>query len=420
MWPLPTRAILTVVAGLFAILLSAANALAHPCPPFTQPPSNTPGNVLIQEFPPGGPMETAWRIRFGHATGKGLYITGAWFKSAPGESWMRVLWDARVADIFVPYHTGSPRFYDLTNFNFPLVNATSADAGACGKIIDGKVIHDVRTHGVLWKDDTDVRHGHELAIWATLDSANYNYIMSYAFRGDGTIALRLGATSRNLPGAELEAHMHNALWRIDMDLNGFTSDSVFEAEHHETIGGPGASDTFKPFNHGVEGSKNWRASKFTEILVRDSKLNSQRKNISYEFRPVRRGKPRHQEAFAHDDFWVTRYRGSEQTYKLVDTYVNGESVMNTDIVVWHISPLHHNPRDEDGRFLPNGVWRGVALLMWSGLDLRPRNLFGRTPLFPYSSPPGPRQCTQSQQCCGSVNPDGTCLGTCWPAGNPCP
>ncbi len=370
-----------LIAGFFAIALTATTAIAHPCPPYTTPPSGTPGNVLIQEFPPAGPMETAWKVRFAHATGRGLYITGAWFKRAPGEPWMRILWDARVADIFVPYHKGSPRYYDLTNFNFPLVNATAADAGPCGRIVDGKVLHEVRTRGVLWKDDSEVRYGHELALWATLDSANYNYIMSYAFRDDGTIALRLGATSRNLPGAELEAHMHNALWRIDMDLNGFTSDSVIEASHNETIGAPSATDTFTSFNGGVEGSANWRASKFTELHVRDASKNGQGHNISYEFRPVRRGKPRHQETFAHDDFWVTRYHGSENTYKIVDSYVNGESVLNTDIVIWHISPLHHNPRDEDGFFVGN-FWHGVALLMWGGIDLRPRNLFDKTPLFP--------------------------------------
>lgn len=370
-----------VIAVPLCFFILASVAFAHPCPVFTTPPAGTPGNTVIQEFPPGGPMQTAWKVRFAHATGKGVYVTGAWFKTASGVPWMRVLWDARVADIFVPYHSGSPRYYDLTNFNFPLVNATVADAGPCGRIIDGKVIHQVRTTGFLWKDDSAVRHGYEMVLWATLDSANYNYVMSYAFRDDGTIALRLGATSRNLPGREREAHMHNGLWRIDMDLNGAGSDSVFEATHNESITSASAIDTALPFSGGTEGSGNWRARKFTELHVRDSKQNGQGRKISYEFRPVRRGKPRHLEAFAQDDFWVTRYHGSEKTYKLVNTYINAESVLNTDIVVWHISPLHHNPRDEDGYFF-GPYWRGVALLMWGGIDLRPRNLFDKTPLFP--------------------------------------
>ena len=297
---------------------------------------------------------------------------------------MHILSDARVADIFVPYHSGDPklRYFDMTGFHFDLVSATDKDKGPCGRIVDGKVIHQVRTRGLLWKDDLAVGHSHELALWATLDSFNYNYVMLYAFRDDGTIALRVGATSRNLPGYEYEGHMHNALWRIDMDLNGASSDSVYEVAHNETIEGLSASDKLSPFNDGVEGSVDWRAHRFTELRVRDTTKNQQGHNISYDFRPVRHGTPRHAEDFAHSDFWVTRNRSSEYLYGDVGSYVNGESVMNTDIVVWHISPIHHEPRDEDGYFLERRLWRGVALLMWSGIDLRPRNLFDKTPLFP--------------------------------------
>jgi len=60
---------------------------------------------------------------------------------------------------------------------------------------------------------------------------------------------------------------------------------------------------------------------------------------------------------------------------------NNESVTNADVVLWHISPVHHLPRDEDGEF-DSGVWKGVALLMSGGFDLRPRNLFDNTPLHP--------------------------------------
>jgi hypothetical protein len=32
----------------------------------------------------------------------------------------------------------------------------------------------------------------------------------------------------------------------------------------------------------------------------------------------------------------------------------------------------------------------------------------------------PKRCSSKQQCCGTVNPDGTCDGTCWPKGLECP
>ena len=36
---------------------------------------------------------------------QGLYITGAWFKRDLGEDWIKILNDARIAELFVPYHS---------------------------------------------------------------------------------------------------------------------------------------------------------------------------------------------------------------------------------------------------------------------------------------------------------------------------
>jgi hypothetical protein len=38
---------------------------------------------------------------------------------------------------------------------------------------------------------------------------------------------------------------------------------------------------------------------------------------------------------------------------------------------------------------------------------------------PPPPPPPPQRCSASQQCCGTVNPDGSC-DDCWPRGRPCP
>ena len=65
--------------------------------------------------------------------------------------------------------------------------------------------------------------------------------------------------------------------------------------------------------------------------------------------------------------------------------MNGEKITDTDVVIWYVSSAHHEPRSEDGRFVQdkegNYRWEGITLLMWTGFDLRPRNLFGATPFF---------------------------------------
>jgi Cu2+-containing amine oxidase len=372
---------LPLSAAAAILAATAAPALAHDCP--TLGPVS--GNTVTQEFSAGGPggmHKPAWKVSFGFALGKGLYITGAHFRQKPGDPWMRVLWDARLSDIFVPYHNGNPsnRYLDLSGFSFDLVAATPADAGACGRILAGKVINELDTSEVAWKDDDKVRYREEMTLWATLDAENYNYLIKYGFRDDGTIALRIAATAANLPGIPYVAHMHSGLWRIDMDLNGWPSDSALWMTHVET--GLAAQDAAPPFNGGLEGSAIWDPEAFNHVLVQDqAKTNSHGRKISYEFMPVRMGSARHDEAFSKADFWVTQYDWTENDYTQIGGYANGESVSNTDVVVWHMSPMHHEPRDEDG-FDDDGLWNGVALIMWSGLDIRPRNLWDRTPLYP--------------------------------------
>ena len=55
-------------------------------------------------------------------------------------------------------------------------------------------------------------------------------------------------------------------------------------------------------------------------------------------------------------------------------------------MLWYLSPAYHLPRDEDGVFInpENGraSVRGVAMTTWCGFEMRPRNLFEKSPLYP--------------------------------------
>ena len=80
---------------------------------------------------------------------------------------------------------------------------------------------------------------------------------------------------------------------------------------------------------------------------------------------------------------LTKNRPGEIVYTKLPKYVaKGESVMNTDVVLWHSAPAHHEPRMEDGK-MGEGGFQGVTHVMWAGFMLRPRNLFEQTPLYPY-------------------------------------
>jgi hypothetical protein len=401
-------------AGAFALFLaSCATSPAFAQRFFQQTLPDPPAQEVTAEFlvsESGGqdPRKgTAWKVQYTRGLHKGLYITGAWFKRDLGEEWIKIIKDARVAELFVPYHqTGRPRFYDLTSFSFPLAEVKAEDAGQFGTLMPpfqgdqfATVVKEMRDRGIAWKDYAHgVRRGKELVLWAALEAGNYMYILSYSFHDDGTIAFRVGATGQNLPGKRTEAHVHSAHWRIDLDLVDGSKNSAMLMRHIENPSGLPSVDQKEPFNGGLEGGVDWVPSEFTMIRVESEKRNARGENIAYDLMPVRQGSPRHQEEFTHHDLWVTKSHPEKPTEFLFANLPNivkdEEVVEQTDIVLWCNSAVHHEPRHEDGK--PNSgrrlwffddAWEGSAIVMWSGFDLKPRNLFDRTPFYPYTPEP---------------------------------
>jgi primary-amine oxidase len=339
-------------------------------------------NLVEQKFPATGVEQTRWRVCWQEQAKNGLVITAAFFRTAPNKPWVRVLWDGRISEIFVPYHDGNPRYYDVTNFTFNLVPVSSADCPATlgGATLGAHVCKEVRDRGLAWKDYGDVRRGQEVALWAALGAGNYNYVMEWTFRDDGTLLGRVGATAMNLPSKPMMPHMHNPIWRLDVDLNGFAGDSVAFGTHTES--GLNGTDTSPLLT--TETGKEWEPHAFHSMDIMDSQLkNGHGNHTMYRLMAMPSGgMSRHQEPFTQKDFWVTRYNPSEMSAKDLPTYVGTpQAIANTDIVVWYKGSLHHHPRNEDGEFVEGG-WRGEALVMWTGFVLMPHNLFDRTPLWP--------------------------------------
>jgi len=195
--------------------------------------------------------------------------------------------------------------------------------------------------------------------------------------------------------------MHNAHWRIDIDLADGKKNNAMLMKHVEDPSKLTAEDTEEAYNSGVEGGIDWEPKEFTMVRVVSDKANANGKPISYDLIPaLRHGSARHKEAFTQHDLWVSKAhpeRPMEKLFSNLPTIVKDtESVEQTDIVLWYTSSSHHEPRDEDGKGTPRSAnrqwyfddgWEGSALVMWSGFDLKPRNLFDRTPFYPYAPPP---------------------------------
>src|ERR1700681_128022 len=350
----------TVFAALF--LLPAAPSEAQGCSGIYR---------IEQAFPTVGPEETRWLVCWQIQKKHALVITGALFRKTPTSPWVRVIWDARVAEIFVPYHDNSERFFDVTGFDWPWVRLTTNECKD-GSLIGPSVNHNdvckiVRDRGLAWMDYKKSRRGEELVLWGAIAAANYNYITEFSFRDDGVIEGGVGSTAVKFNTVN---HTHDVTWRLDVDLNGWANDSVDFGTHTEM--GLKAVDTMP--NIATETGLVWDPQHFHTLHIRDANLKNGHGHTSeYHLMPLRWGNARHQEPYSQNDMWVTLWHPNEWSPRHLPNYVNGENVNNADIVAWYTSAAHHMVRDEDS---------DETLLMWIGFTMKPVDYFDSTPLFP--------------------------------------
>ena len=369
--------------------------------------------------------ETAWRTCISNQGRRGLVLGPTDLRRTPTGEWMRILREAGVAEIFVPYHALNLRLYDHETTNaLSIREVTVDDAGPEGTLLTlsnqtiPQVVAETNDRGIAWlcKEGRNIsRRGQELVLWGVQDAANYDFIIEYRLRDDGSIGFRLGATGFNNPyyppGSTTEPHMHDVLWRIDVDLNGSANDSAVQFTHVETASSPLLTRDFEqPFNGGQEGVAIWDPATFFTIGVLDSSVNAHGNRIGYAMKIATPGLARHygeaaglsrRERFTQSDFAVTRFKQSERDalfdsahvrYLQPDQYLLGqdfvgmgvadtESVTDTDVVLWHRSSAHHHPHDEDHAPGDSSIlMTGITNVHWQGVDLEPRNLFDYNPL----------------------------------------
>jgi len=363
--------------------------------------------------------ETSWRTCISNQGRRGLVLGPTDLRRDPTAPWMRILREASVAEIFVPYHFFSAlRLYDFqSGTESSLLEMSTADAGPTGTLVTlaggpyPQVAVETNDRGIAWLCkglvQQRVRRGQEVVLWGVYDAQNYDFIIDYRLRDDGSIGFHLGATGFNNPyippDSTTDAHMHSILWRVDVDLNGADGDSAMLLTHNEPS--INATDSEVPFNGGKEGAIAWDALQFLTIAIEDTTPNVFGHPIGYAIHTTPEGISRHKagsETFTQTDFAVTRYKQGERDaffdtaqvrWLHPDQYLLGEapfagfgisdaeSVTNEDLVLWHRTSVHHDPHDEDhAPGDPANLMTGVTLVHWTGFDLEPRNLFDFNPL----------------------------------------
>jgi len=364
-------------------------------------------SVITQNFPADKSkekMKARWRVvwdieKHGGAS-EVLVIKAAYFQRSPEEKEIKVLGDCRIAEIFVPYNNNT-RIYDISGGGFRMVTLDKAALGpTCvseGTIYDrdgepakrGLVFKEVHDGQVRWMNAREkLMRGQTMDVWSVLNGANYRYIMLYQFRDDGHIAFKMGATAHNLLQFrdDRSTHIHIGFWRLHVALGGATQTQVSVVENDQKK----QRTTVKPIPW--ETALKWDPERFTRLRIEsrvEKNSHVPASNISYELVPIRTGSPRYHgvgEEFTHQDFWVTRRRNNDLRPRELPSYQKDEALKNKDVTIWHMAPALHVARDEDFGEKDTGTnmanpGEGVAITTWAGFELRPRNLFGKTPLY---------------------------------------
>jgi len=393
--PARVSALLFVAACFAGPTSSSAQVSLKPDPLTVETKQHFPADLPIAD------RRTQWRVIWGvenHDAGaETLVIRGAWFSRKPNDPEVQVLGDVRLAEIFVPYYNGTGIF-DISNHpGFKLADLTKDALGptclGLGRIFDrngksaakGPVAVEVHDDHVRWMNTRDrVRRAHKLQIWGALSAENYRYIMLYEFNDDGSICVRLGATASNLleSNDDFTTHFHSGLWRINFELDDPAALKVSVVERKPKL----LKTAIRPL--ATEADLIFKPKKFTRLRVESNRFKNNHDEphfIGYELHPRLAGTGRfhrQDEKFTRSDFWVTRRNPQELKPRELPTYNNNESLKNVPVTIWHMAGVMHVARDED--FGPVGTHpdQGLAIISWVGFDLKPRNFFASTPLYP--------------------------------------
>jgi len=415
---------------------------APPAVPITKPDIVRQGFPAAKANPKDlTKSETAWEIEWEltnpenrpfYPPGSVVRIRSAKFmwKDRSGKpQWITVARMLELAEIYVPYDNGWTAFLDIHDMPFHTTRARKEYLGpSCvlpGEILKSsnpawsETVHkEVHDDGVRWMSaETNerneiadrVRRGEKMVLWSTYYGANYRYLIEYGFGDDGMLTCRIGPTGRNIfnrQDDQGDTHLHIGCWRMEFDLGdpvsgiGGPKDNelllarrVFDetTEKFAQVARPFAKNSQ---GQACEGSARWIPEEFTILRAQSQvRKNAHGKPMSYDLIPQRFGAIHQLQSeggtyatdmdFINNDFWVTRTESGFINYIDVPRYASQKRPLTGyPTTVWLCTPALHFPRGEDfGAEDGKNSYGGLAVTLWTGFYVKPRDLFVSTPLY---------------------------------------
>jgi primary-amine oxidase len=272
--------------------------------------------------------------------------------------------------------------------------------------------------GILWKhwdfrtERTEVRRGRKLVVSSIATVGNYEYAQYWYFDQAGMIEFEMKATgiintSACIPGAPtkygcevapgLQGHIHQHIFcaRLEMAVDGpgnsvVECNTVMEDDAHNPYGNAFyQTDTVLKSELAAARQANPASHRYWKI-INPNRLNHVGKPVGYKIYPdnpvtsfLKPGSPSGTRSnFIENQLWVTKF-DPEERYPagefmnhstgaggVADFVKADRPIENTDIVLWHVFGLHHQPRPEDFPVQP---------CITTGFKLMPVGFFDQNP-----------------------------------------
>lgn len=389
--------ILTIV--LKKLILVSLLFVGGPLNVFAQETSCSDDSRISQQFDNGAIWEFCWESR----TRENLVLSDIIY-TPPGAQPLKVISTARLSQLHVAYDDSDVTYNDVTQYGLGAGFLLTLDYSDCP---DGELLN-VGSRPGLCKRLTSSESGYQTAtrsnktqslnLFSVSQVGAYTYILSWSFYANGAIEPSIGATGalqRNSEDTELPygrvlendentlwlSHTHNYYWRLDFDLGESANDDVVSETRYELNEQGRRTQQITTFSSEQALRINPEAQATWTIQA-----NAQPDSPAYVIDPIRSG---HRyvradvEPYSEYDFFITvandcerfasqNARFNPDCLNNVLQYVDGQSIVNEDLVLWHRVSFHHVPRNEDQRHMHSH---------WDGFLMKPRNVLSNTNTF---------------------------------------
>lgn len=383
---------------LLSTWLSTNNALAEP---------TCTGNYLLEKTFTSG---AKWQLCWEHRQREGI-IYHDFYYTPPAGLEIKILNQANMAQIHVPYDDNGARYHDVSDYGLGGNFLNNLQSGDCpdGELRSENNVNMIcmltrqRNHAHASHVGTIDQHaiGQYFEIFSVSHVGAYNYIPTWRLYDDGTIEVAMGATGslqRFRTGSQYQSngwllndsdlygvsHQHNYYWRLDFDLGSSANDDVVEEiEFISQSDNLSRIKSITPFT--TEAARSIAPERYRSWQIRDGvSTNASGHSISYQIEPLltgHRDEGPSYEPWTLNDFYVTVNNNCEKYASHnpeingcsdnLSTFVNGENLTGADVVIWYGLSFHHIPRDED---------EPKMHAHWNSFKITPRNVTTKNPL----------------------------------------